>query len=118
MFGGARLSLPPAVSTEPPSATRPNSGESAMKLTRGRGSPPNPSSTPGWRVTALGASVVVVGVVEVDVVVVPVSDTPGATDPSSGTLVDDGGRVVVVVEDVVVVTSSIASPLGTVAGAV
>src|SRR5215204_1004272 len=115
MLGGARLSLPPAVSTASPSATRPNSGESAMKLTRGRRSPPKPSSTPVSRVTSIGASVVVVVDVDVDDVVLPTA--PGATDPSAGTLVDEGGRVVVVVE-VVVVTSSTASPLGTVAGAV
>src|SRR5688572_4857755 len=115
MFGGARLSLPPAVSTESPSATRPNSGESAMKLTRGRRSPPKPSSTPVSRVTSIGASVVV-DVVDVELVVLP--NTSGATDPSPGTLVDEGGSVVVVVDVVVVVTSSTANPLGTVAGAV
>ena len=85
-----------------------------MKLTRGRRSPPCPSSTPVSRVTSIGASVVVV-VVEVDVVDVP--EAPVATGPSAGELVEEGGRVVVVVV-VVVVTSSTASPLGTVSGAV
>src|SRR5262245_46147213 len=110
MLGGARLSLPPAVNTASPSATRPNSGESAMKLKRGRRSPPKPSSTPVSRVYSMGASVLLV--VVLDDVAAPASVLESSVLASSalslwGGLEVPGASVVevVVVVDVVVVTS-------------